>query len=86
MPGSARRTLVRDGGPIRYGLDEYYGAGAWLLLTDLLALHSLAATSPSAFGSTARGRSQNASPGAACPSGCRYPPPTQPGSASSTLV
>lgn len=33
------RTLVRDGGVIRYAKDEYYGAGAWLLLTDFLAWH-----------------------------------------------
>ena len=29
-------TLVRDGGVIRYAQDSYYGAGAWLLLTDWL--------------------------------------------------
>jgi GH15 family glucan-1,4-alpha-glucosidase len=33
------RTLVRDGGVIRYDGDSYYGAGAWLLLTDFLAWH-----------------------------------------------
>ena len=33
------RLLVRDGGLIRYAEDEYYGAGAWLLLTDFLAWH-----------------------------------------------
>lgn len=33
------RTLVRDGGVIRYAEDEYFGAGAWLLLTDFLAWH-----------------------------------------------
>ena len=32
-------ALVRDGGVIRYARDEYYGAGAWLLLTDFLAWH-----------------------------------------------
>ena len=34
-----RQELSRDGGLIRYRDDSYYGAGAWLLLTDLLAWH-----------------------------------------------
>jgi GH15 family glucan-1,4-alpha-glucosidase len=38
-----RRVLERDGGIIRYAEDEYYGAGAWLLLTDFLAWHSVEA-------------------------------------------
>lgn len=32
-------TLVRDGGLLRFAEDEYYGAGAWLLLTDFYAWH-----------------------------------------------
>lgn len=34
-----QRILERDGGIIRFAEDEYYGAGAWPLLTDFLAWH-----------------------------------------------
>ena len=35
------RSLIRDGGVIRNSKDEYFGAGAWLLLTCFLGWHSL---------------------------------------------
>ncbi|GGJ47315.1 glycoside hydrolase family 15 protein [Deinococcus roseus] len=39
-------TLVRDGGVIRYDGDSYYGAGAWLLLTDWLGWYFAEAGDP----------------------------------------
>ena len=58
-----QRVLERDGGIIRFAEDEYYGAGAWPLLTDFLAWHSASAghleTAQRLHGWSARQRRNN---------------------------